>query len=202
MLLSHVPGMFTHPDEEWESIRKEHSSPLKMAAYICLLALIAPVCAYISTTQYGWQVGEGQLVYLSQSSAMTLSILTYVAMVAGIYFIGFMIDWMSRNYGSGHDEFAANGIALVAYSCTPLFLAGLAPLYPEPWVNAAIFLAAAGYAAYLMYDGLPHVLKISQDQAFFFVGAILTVSLVYLVTTLIGTVIIWSMGAGPEFVTR
>ncbi|WP_231881200.1 Yip1 family protein, partial [Oleiphilus sp. HI0123] len=67
--------MFTHPDEEWESIRKEHSSPLKMAAYICLLALIAPVCAYISTTQYGWQVGEGQLVYLSQSSAMTLSIL-------------------------------------------------------------------------------------------------------------------------------
>lgn len=202
MLLSHIPGMFTHPDEEWESIRKEHASPFKMATYVCILALIAPVCAYISTTQSGWQVGNGQLIFLSQSSAMTLSIMTYIAIVAGVYFIGYMIDWMSRNYGSGHDEYAANGIALVAYSCTPLFLAGLALLSPEPWINAAIFLAAAGYAAYLMYDGLPHVLKIDKDQAFFFEGAILTVALVYLVTTIIGTVIIWGMGVGPEFVTH
>lgn len=202
MLLSHIPGMFTHPDEEWESIRKEHTSPFKMAAYVCVLALIAPVCAYFSTTQSGWQIGDGQLIFLSQSSAMTLSIMTYVAIVAGVYFIGYMIDWMSRNYGSGHDEYAANGIALVAYSCTPLFLAGLALLSPEPWINAVIFLAAAGYAAYLMYDGLPHVLQIDKDQAFFFEGAILTVALVYLVTTMIGTVIIWGMGVGPEFVTH
>ena len=202
MLLSHVPGMFTHPDEEWESIRKEHTGPFRMATYVCVLALIAPVCAYISTTQYGWQVGDGQLIFLSQSSAMTLSIMTYIAIVAGVYFIGYMIDWMSRNYGSGHDEYAANGIALVAYSCSPLFLAGLALLSPEPWINAAVFLAAAAYAAYLMYDGLPHVLQISKDQAFFFEGAILTVSLVYLVTTIIGTVLIWGMGVGPEFVTR
>ena len=202
MLLSHALGMFTHPDEEWESIRKEHTGPIKMAAYICLLALIAPVCAYVSTTQYGWQVGNGQRVFLSEYSALALSALTYIAIVGGIYFIGYMTDWMSRNYGSGHDDFAANGIALTAYSCTPLFLVGLTALYPSPWVVVCAYLAAACYAAYLMYDGLPHVLKIHEDQAFFFVGAILTVALVYLVTTLIGSVIIWSVGIGPEFVTR
>jgi hypothetical protein len=194
--------MFTHPDEEWEVIRKEHSSPIKLSGYICLLALIGPVCAYISTTQYGWQIGEGQLIFLSQSSAFILSVLTYVSMVIGVYVIGIMIDWMSRNYGSGHDEYAANGIALVAYSCTPLFLVGLVALYPSPWVNVLVYLAAAGYTAYLMYDGLPHVLQISEDQAFFFNGAILTLALVYLVATLIGTVIIWSVGFGPEFITR
>ena len=173
-----------------------------MAFYICILAAIAPVCAYISTTQYGWQIGNGQLVFLSESSAIALSTLTYIAIVSGIYFIGIMIDWMSRNYGSGHDEYAANGIALTAYSCTPLFLVGLTALYPEPWVVVVSYLAAASYAAYLMYDGLPHVLKISEDQAFFFVGSILTVALIYLVSTLIGSVIIWSVGIGPEFVTR
>lgn len=202
MLLSHALGLFTHPDEEWESIRKEHTSPFKMAFYICILAAIAPVCAYISTTQYGWQIGNGQLVFLSESSAIALSTLTYIAIVVGVYFIGIMIDWMSRNYGSGHDEYAANGIALTAYSCTPLFLVGLTALYPEPWVVVVSYLAAASYAAYLMYDGLPHVLKISEDQAFFFVGSILTVALIYLVSTLIGSVIIWSVGIGPEFVTR
>lgn len=202
MLLSHALGMFTHPDQEWESIRKEHTGPVRMAIYICLLAAIAPICAFISTTQYGWQVGDGQLVFLSQSSAMVLSVLTYIAIVGGVYVIGIMIDWMSRNYGSGHDEYAANGIALTAYSCTPLFLVGLAALFPEPWVVVIAYLAAACYAAYLMYDGLPHVLKIPEDQAFFFVGSILTVALVYLVSTLIGSVIIWSVGIGPEFVTR
>ena len=202
MLLSHIPGMFTHPDEEWETIRKEHTGPAKLSGYICLLALIGPVCAYISTTQYGWQIGEGQLTFLTSSSAMALSALSYVAMIAGVYFVGIMIDWMSRKYGSQHDEYAANGIALTAYSCTPLFLAGLAALYPDPWVSVTVYLLAAAYAAYLMYDGLPHVLRIDEDQAFFFVGAILTVALVYMVTTLIGTVIIWSVGIGPEFITR
>ena len=138
MLLSHIPGMFTHPDQEWEAIRKEHTGPVKMAAYICILALVAPLCAYVSTTQYGWQIGDGQLVFLSQSSAMTLSFLAYIAMVAGVYVLGIMIDWMSRNYGSEHDDYAANGIALMAYSCTPLFLVGFAALYPEPWVNVKV----------------------------------------------------------------
>lgn len=202
MLLSHALGMFTHPDKEWEAIRKEHSGPVKMAFYICLLAAIAPICAYISTTQRGWQIGEGQLIFLSESSAMVLSILTYLTIVAGVYIIGIMIDWMSHHYGSEHDDYAANSIALTAYSCTPLFLVGLTALYPEPWAIVATHLAAAGYAAYLMYEGLPQVLNIPEDQAFFFVGAILTVALVYLVTTLIGSVIIWSMGVGPEFITR
>ncbi len=202
MLLSHIPGMFTHPDEEWESIRKEHTGPAKLFGFIALLALIGPVCAYISTTQYGWQVGDGQITYLSSSSGMMLSALSYLAIVGGVFFIGIMIDWMSRKYGSGHDEFAANGIALTAYSCTPLFFAGFAALYPEPWVAVSAYLLAACYAAYLMYDGLPHVLRIPEDQAFFFNGAILTVSLIYLVTTLIGSVIIWGVGFGPEFITK
>tara|TARA_R110001592_G_scaffold59200_1_gene179597 strand:+ start:46199 stop:46786 length:588 start_codon:yes stop_codon:yes gene_type:complete len=194
--------MFTHPHQEWDTIRKEHSSPAKLAIYICFLALIGPISAYISTTQYGWQVGDGQLIFLSQSSALTLSVLTYISMVVGVFAIGIMIDWMSKNYGSGHDEYAANGIALTAYSCTPLFLVGVVSLYPEPWVNVLAYLAAAAYAAYLMYNGLPRVLKIPEDQAFFFIGAIMTLALVYMVTTLIATVIIWGVGFGPEFTTR
>lgn len=202
MILSHIAGMFTHPHQEWDSIQKEHSHPAKLSMYIGLLALIAPVCAFISTTQYGWQIGDGQRVFLSESSAMIFSALTYLSMVAGVYVIGILIDWMSKNYGSGHDDLAANGIALMAYSCTPLFLVGLVSLYPEPWLNVLAYLAAAGYAAYLMYDGLPRVLKIPEDQAFFFIGAIMTAALVYMVTTMIATVIIWGVGFSPEFITR
>ena len=202
MLLSHVPGLFTHPDEEWELIKKEHAQPTRIyVAYIGLLALIGPVCAFISTTQFGWRVGDGELIKLTTMSSIQLNVLTYIAILVGVFGLGWAIDWMSKTYGSGHDENAANGIALAAYSCTPLFLAGFVSLYPVPWVNMLAYLVAAVYAGYLIYDGLPHVLGIDQDRAFFFSGAILTVALVYLVSTRVGTVIIWNLGFAPVFVS-
>lgn len=201
MLLSHIPGMFTHPDTEWERIKDEHASPTHIyVAYIGLLALIGPICAFIATTQFGWRIGDGELTKLTVVSALQLNVLTYIAIIVGVFGLGWMIDWMSKTYGSGHDEHAANGIALAAYSCTPLMLAGFVSLYPVPWVNMLVYLAAAAYAGYLMYHGLPHVLSIEEDRAFFFSGAILTIALVYLVTTRVGTVILWNMGFGPQFV--
>ncbi len=202
MLLTHAFGMFTHPDEEWVQIRKEHASPTRVyVAYVAVLAAISPICAYIATTQIGWQVGDGQLTKLTVASAIQLSVMTYIAMLVGVFGLGWMIDWMAKTYGSEHDDYAANGIALAAYSCTPLFLAGFAVLYPVPWVNMLVFLAAAAYAGYLIYDGLPIVLRIEEDRALLFSGAILTVALVYLVSTRIGTVILWSVGFAPQFVT-
>jgi len=202
MLLSHVLGMFTHPDEEWSHIKKEHKSPLLVyGAYVGILALISPICAYIATTQIGWTVGSGQLTKLTPESALPLVVLTYIAMLVGVFSLGWAIDWMSKNYGSHHDNYFSYGIALTAYSCTPMFLAGFILLYPEPIVNTLVFLAAAGYTGYLMYDGLPIVLGIEKERAIPFSGAILTVALVYLVVTRVGTVIVWSMGFAPQFVT-
>lgn len=108
---------------------------------------------------------------------------------------------MARTYGALEEEDAANGVALAAYSCTPLFLAGFALLYPSPWFNALVFLAAAGYGAYLMYDGLPIVMDIPRERAIMYAGALLTVALVILVSTRVGSVILWNYGFGPVFVS-
>jgi len=202
MLLNHAFGMFTHPDLEWDSIRKEHTNPGKIyLAYIAIFALISPVCAYISTTQIGWQVGDGQVTKLTAQSAIQLNLITYVAILVGVFGLGWTIDWMSKTYGGKHDEYAANGIALAAYSSTPLFIAGFSLLYPVPIFNMLIFLLAAVYAGYLIYDGLPIVLGIPKERAMLFSGAILTTSLVYLVATRVGTVVLWSIGLAPEFVS-
>jgi hypothetical protein len=201
MLLSHAFGIVAHPTREWQEIRKEHAMPTRLfVAYICLLAAIAPICAYISTTEVGWRVADGALIKLTSESALMLSGLTYLAMLVGVFVLGYIIDWMSKTYGAERDEFAANGIALMAYACTPLFLAGFAVLYPVPWVNMAVFVFAAACSGYLLHKGLPIVMRIPEERAFLFEGAILTGALVYLVSTRVGTVIIWSLGVGPVFV--
>ncbi|MBZ0335090.1 inner membrane protein YohC [Marinobacter sp. JH2] len=202
MLLSHAFGLFTHPGEEWASIRKEHESPMKLyVAYVLALAAIAPICAYISTAHFGWTIGNERLIKLTEISALQLSVLTYVAMLVGVFALGYAINWMAKTYGAKEEYVPSNGVALAAYSCTPMFLAGFALLYPVPWFNAFVFLAAAAYSAWLMYDGLPIVMGIEKDRAVMYGGALLTVALVILVSTRGGSVILWNLGAGPVFIS-
>ncbi|MFV8569780.1 Yip1 family protein [Marinobacter sp. SBS5] len=202
MLLSHAFGLFTHPGQEWASIRKEHESPMKLyVAYVLALAAIAPICAYISTAHFGWTIGSERLIKLTEISAIQLSILTYIAMLVGVFALGYAINWMAKTYGAKEEHVPSNGMALAAYSCTPMFLAGFALLYPVPWFNAFVFLAAAAYSAWLMYDGLPIVMGIDKDRAVMYGGALLTVALVILVSTRGGSVILWNLGVGPVFIS-
>lgn len=204
MLLTHTFGMLFRPHAEWDVIRKENSSPSQVyIAYVGILALISPICAYISTTMFGWEVTEGRVIKLSASSSLQLNILTYGAMLFGVFALGWMIDWMAKTYGGEeHTKLGGGqGMALTAYASTPLFLAGFALLYPVPWVNMMIFLAAAAYSGYLIYSGIPIMMGIDKDRAVMFGGAILTVALVMLVSTRVGSVIIWSLGFGPEYIS-
>lgn len=200
MLLNHAFGLFTHPDDEWAEIRKEHAPPRRLyVAYVVALAAISPICAYISTTYFGWTVGD-RVIKLTETSAMQLSILSYLAVLVGVFALGYAVNWMARTYGANEEQVPSNGIALVSYSCTPLFLAGFALLYPVPWFNAIVLLVAACYGAWLMFDGLPIVMGIPKDQAFMYSGALLTVALVILVSTRVGSVILWDWGFEPVFI--
>lgn len=201
MLLNHAFGLFTHPDSEWAKIGKEHAPPRRLyVAYVLVLAAIAPICAYISTAHFGWTVGSDRLIKLTEISALQMSVLTYLAMLVGVFALGYAINWMAKTYGANEEQIPSRGIALAAYSCTPLFLAGFALLYPVPWFNAIVFLIAAGYGAWLMYDGLPIVMGIHKDRAVMYAGALLTVALVILVSTRVGSVILWNYGFGPVFI--
>ncbi|WP_166257068.1 Yip1 family protein [Marinobacter salicampi] len=199
MLLNHAFGLFTHPDQEWASIRREHETPRRVyVAYVLVLAAIGPICGYISTAYFGWNVGD-RVIKFTEISALQLSVLTYIAILVGVFALGYAINWMAKTFGAKEEVSRSNAIALAAYSCTPLFLAGFALLYPVPWFNALVFLLAALYGAYLMYDGLPIVMGIPRAQAAMYAGALLTVALVILVATRVGSVLLWSMGFGPEY---
>ena len=62
MLLNHVWGLFSHPNEEWETIRQERCTVGKCyVSHVAILAALPPICAYIGATQVGWQVGYGEV---------------------------------------------------------------------------------------------------------------------------------------------
>ncbi|WP_097460786.1 Yip1 family protein [Mangrovitalea sediminis] len=198
MSLSHTFGLFTHPDQEWEAIRRESESVgMLYGKHILLLALIPAAAAYYGTTEVGWQVGNTQVTKLTSASALQLCLLFYAAIIVGVYILGRFIDLFAATYGVR--EAKPKGFILAAYTATPMFLLGVIAIYPNIWLNMLVGLIAVAYSVYLLYEGLPILMHIPKERGFMFASSVLTVGLVMLVALMATTVVIWGMGVGPVY---
>lgn len=201
--LNHTLGIFLHPDAEWRAIRSEKSTFQQVfLSHVPILAAIPCAAAYIGVSQVGWTVGDGSPIRLSVNSALSFCALAYVAFLAGVFIFAKAIDWMSKTYGVAGDsaERQYAGTALAVYVTTPLFLAGVLMVYPEPWLVVSGLVLAAAYSTYLIYEGTPILMNIDKDRAFMYSSSIVTVGSVMLVTVMISTVLIWGLGMGPVYV--
>ncbi|UUA72316.1 Yip1 family protein [Cellvibrio sp. QJXJ] len=197
-MISHVAGLFTHPHKEWEEIRDTQETVSHLYfAHVLFLALIPPISMYVGTTKVGWVIGDGAPVMLTESSALTMSVLMYLALLAGVGVMGAFIDWMSRTYDSAPG--LARSIVFAAYTATPLFVAGLCALYPNVILTMLVGIGAVFYTVYLLYTGIPIFMKIPEDEGFVYASSILTIGLVMFVALMAITVLIWSFGFGPAY---
>jgi len=198
MLLTHVWEILSEPRTAWARIRDEDLSiPGLYLRVVVPLALISPVAGYIGTTRIGWQIGTGAPLKMTETSAAQISIVYFGAILVTLFVIGALIHWMSDTYGAKQP--LSKCVAIAAYSAVPLFLVGVAQIYPVLWINFLIGLPALAYAVYLLYLGVPIVMNISAERGFLFCSAVLAVALVALVGLLASTVVLWSYGLGPSF---
>lgn len=202
-ILQHTLGILFKPHAEWKAIREERSSFIQVfVSHVPFLALIPAVSAFIGVTQVGWTISEGQTIRLTAVSAASLCALTYIALLACVYFMGEFINWMSKTYGVKDDAAMRHyeGTALAVYVSTPVLIAGLAAVYPSLWFVALVLGLAGAYSIYLIYEGIPILMNIPKDRAFMFATSVITVGLILIVTVMISTAVIWGMGLGPVFV--
>ncbi len=191
MFIQHMMGMLYHPKTEWNQIRDEHYSVSHIfLQQVSMLSAIPAIAMFIGTTQVGWSINGTDFVKLGVMSALPAAIAFYFAMWVGVAFISYCIHWMEKTYG-GSISFE-DCVSLATYTATPLFLSGLAALYPLLWFCVSVGLVAVCYSVYLLYTGVPVIMKIPEDRAFMFSSSILTVGLCTLVGMLAATVILWS----------
>ncbi|VXC60200.1 conserved hypothetical protein; putative inner membrane protein [Pseudomonas sp. 8Z] len=197
-MIHHVWGLFTHPDQEWQEIRGEEESISHLyLTHILLLAAIPAISAFIGTSQVGWAIAEGPPVMLTEGSALSMAIMAYLAMLAGVAVMGSFIHWMARTYDASPS--LTQCIVFAAYTATPLFVGGLAALYPHLWLGMIIGTLAICYTVYLLYVGIPPFMNISEDEGFMFSSSVLAVGLVVLVAIIASSVILWGLGVGPVY---
>lgn len=191
--MNHVWGLLAHPDREMRDIKRENETlSHHYTHHVLLMALIPVVCAFVGTTQIGWDLGIGQTIPLSLFTASVLAIVFYVVMLAGVAVMGRVIWWMARDYPQRPQ--LTSCMVFAGYIATPLFLSGLVALYPLVWLCVLAGALALVYTGYLLYVGIPLFLNIDRDESLRISGSTLAIGILVLEVLLAITVLMWGYG--------
>ncbi|HEY6599389.1 MAG TPA: Yip1 family protein [Pseudomonadales bacterium] len=192
-------AILVRPAQAWADIGRTTTSALRvLATHTALWALVPALCWYYGITRVGWQFGEEPALKISVDSAVPICALLYVATLAGIAFLGYMVHWMAGTYGASRSTFA-RGVAIASYTSMPFFVAGLLGLHPALWFDLAIGVAVACHCLYLLYLGVPIVMQIPAERGFLFASAVVAIALVGVVAMMGSTVLLWDLGAEPRY---
>lgn len=159
-ILSRAYGLFKNPKSEWEQIRAEKTSiPSILIGYVAPLAAIPPVCDILGRYVFGQRIGEA-LERPAFVDAIVNGVVFWLVAIALVGLLGYLINAVAAHFDAEQDDLAAQKVA--AYSLTPAFLSGVFSLWPPLWWLSLFALAAM---VWLMYRGLPIMMKAPEDRA-------------------------------------
>ncbi|SES83208.1 Yip1 family protein [Thalassotalea agarivorans] len=198
MILDHIWGLYAHPRQEWETIEKRHESMMYSLVHILVVALIPAICSYFAAAHIGWTVGAGDPIKLTEQSALMMSVTMYAGSVMGVFALAYLIKWMGETFDAAPDM--SQALELAAYTATPLLMVGIATLYPVLWFVTLALMLAIAYSVYLLYSGVPIMMRIPSEKGFIYASSVVTVGLVVLVGMLATAAVLYSMGFVGEYV--
>ena len=162
------------------------------------LGLCPPLFAYIGTTLFGWRLGVDTL-FLPPRTVLTIAVAYFVALLFGFVSTAVVARWMSGTYGA--DASFERCIALVTLVGTPLTIGSVVHLYPNAFVNVLVLVPTLIFSMYLLYRGLPIVLKTDPGRGMLMASSLIAYMLVSWVMLLCITAVLWSHGIGPRVAT-
>jgi hypothetical protein len=180
-LADRVKKILLAPKEEWAVIDTESATVSGLyTGYIIPLAAIGPIAQAIGGAVFGLYGGPFGGYRVPLTSAITGAVVLFVLALVAVYVIGLIIDALAPTFGGTRNPVQAFKVA--AYSSTASWLAGVFALLPGLRVLQILGL----YSLYLLYLGLPVLMKAPQDKAVGYTAVVVIAAIV--VTMLVGMV--------------
>lgn len=187
------------PSAVFEELSAHPPSALKVfLGFAFWLSLLPPVFAYIGTSTFGWRLGVAPM-FLPNAIVLGISAAYFITLLIGFVSTAIISRWMASTYGAD-DSLGAN-FALVTIIGTPLAVGSIVHLYPQAFINVIVLVPILIWCMFLLYRGLPVVLKTDPGRGMLMASALIAYLLVAWVSLLGLTVILWSEGIGPRLGT-
>jgi len=173
-LVDRVKRLLLGPQAEWEVIDGEVTTPSALyTGYIIPLAAIGPIANVIGYSVFGMRVPFGSTVYRTPiGSAVTTAVVTYVLTLVGVYVSALIIDALAPTFGGTKSTIQALKVA--AYSSTAAWVCGIFAILPGlRWLGILGL-----YSFYLLYLGLPVLMKAAKDRAIGYTVLVIVVEVV------------------------
>ena len=174
------------------------SGPAVFFGFALWLGLLPPLFAYIGTTTFGWRLGVEPL-YLPAATVLAISIAYFALLLFGFLSAAFVAHWMATTYGA--DPAFGRSLALIALVGAPLSIGSVVHLCPHAFINVLVLVPLLIWSMYLLYRGLPIVLKTDPGRGMLMASSLIAYLLIAWVSLLGITVVLWSRGIGPRIVT-
>jgi hypothetical protein len=181
-LVDRVKRILLSPGTEWQVIEAEPTTPAQLyTGYIVPLAAIGPIAQLIGYSVFGITVPLVGTYRVPIGSAISSALVTYVLSLAATYVLALIIDGLAPTFNGQRSQIGALKVA--AYSSTASWVAGI--FYLIPGLRLLTILGL--YSLYLLYLGLPIVMKAPREKAMAYTAVVILAAIVlFMVIAMIG----------------
>ena len=160
-LVQRAKNIVLTPKTEWDAIAADPTPTGQIVTgYVLPLAAVAAVAGFIGMCLVGMSLPFLGTYRMGIGWGLGLAIYNVVMAVVFVYVIGFIVDALAPTFGGQKNM--AQAVKLAAYSYTPAWLAGVLTIIPA---LSILVLIGALYGLYLLYLGLPRLMKNPPDKS-------------------------------------
>ena len=183
-LIDRAKNIMLSPKTEWEAVANEEPNVQQiLISYVLPLALIPAVAILI-----GWGV-IGMWGFTSFNYGIAVALVQLLNAFIAVLITSFVIDALAPSFGSQKNY--GKALQLVAYSMTPVWVAGILNIIPSiGWLGSLIGL----YGLFLLYLGITPMMKTPEDKRVgYLIVSIIILLVVYFIVAAILTAILFAV---------
>jgi hypothetical protein len=160
-LKTRAQNIITTPNTEWPVIAAEQSSTGSLiTGYVMPLAAIGAIAGFIGGSLVGTTIPFVGTYRAPFMVGLTSAVFMFVMAIVGVVILALIIDALAPTFGAQKNS--AQAMKVAVYSYTPAWIAGVLQIFPPLSILGVL---AGLYGIYLLYLGLPHLMKAPQDKA-------------------------------------
>ena len=176
-IVERAKRIIVSPKTEWDVIEGE-STPTQqlLVGYVLPLSAVAAIASFIGSALFAGMIGGMFGARVGIGGALLGAVIAVIMAVVSVFVIGFIVDALAPTFGGQKNM--SQAIKLVAYSYTPGWVFGILAIIPFlGWLAA---LVGGLYGIYVMYLGLPKLMKSPQEK-----------SVPYLIVVIVCAIVLW-----------
>ena len=185
-IVERVKNILLSPATEWDKIAAENTAPKDViVSYVIPLAALAAIMQFLSASVLGTHV-FGSIFRTPMVWGAVLAVFHFVMAIVAVFVIAFITDALAASFGGTKDMNQA--VKLTAYTFTASWIGSVFGIIP--YLGWLIALCFALYGLYILYLGLPKLMKNPADKTIIYEIVLIIVAIIVMVViSTVGTML-------------